>query len=108
MVPAIDDAGTEYSGLTSIAEIKPEGIKMEKSFMENMEPNQVNRALIDTSADFTEKIGGKLIVKGVETHAQALTLRRTSDFLGNTGAYGTPVKIRSMGLSPLNTTLRLP
>lgn len=119
---AIDDAGTGYSGLTSIAEIKPDYIKMDKSFVDNIETNQVNRALIDTFTDFAEKIGGKLIVEGVETQeqaltlidmgvhlgqgyffakpqrkkpqlsAEALTLRRTSDLLANTGTYGIPVK----------------
>ncbi|NDV21849.1 GGDEF domain-containing protein [Desulfovibrio sp. JC022] len=119
---AIDDAGTGYSGLTSIAEIKPDYIKMDKSFVKNIETNQVNRALIDTFTDFAEKIGGKLIVEGVETQAQALTLidmgvhlgqgyffarpqrnkpqlsaesltlRRTSDLIANTVTYGIPVK----------------
>ncbi|TIH18586.1 GGDEF domain-containing protein [Marinifilum sp. JC120] len=119
---AIDDAGTGYSGLTSIAEIKPDYIKMDKSFVDNIETNQVNRALIDTFTDFAEKIGGKLIVEGVETQEQALTLvdmgvhlgqgyffarpqrekpqlstetlnlRRTSDLVTNTGTYGIPVK----------------
>ncbi|ACS80488.1 GGDEF domain-containing protein [Maridesulfovibrio salexigens] len=119
---AIDDAGTGYSGLTSIAEIKPDYIKMDKSFVDDIEINQVNRALIDTFTDFSEKIGGKLIVEGIETQEQALTLidmgvhlgqgyffarpqrekpqlteesltlRRTSDLLPNTGIYGIPVK----------------
>ncbi|WP_421902500.1 GGDEF domain-containing protein [Maridesulfovibrio sp.] len=119
---AIDDAGTGYSGLTSIAEIKPDYIKMDKSFVDNIETNQVNRALIDTFTDFAEKIGGKLIVEGIETQEQALTLidmgvhlgqgyffarpqrekpqlsdealtlRRTSDLIANTGTYGIPVK----------------
>lgn len=71
---AIDDAGTGYSGLTSIAEIKPDYIKMDKSFIDDIETNQVNRAMIDTFTDFAEKIGGKLIVEGIETQAQALTL----------------------------------
>ncbi|WP_319780178.1 GGDEF domain-containing protein [Maridesulfovibrio sp.] len=119
---AIDDAGTGYSGLTSIAEIKPDYIKLDKSFVDNIETNQVNRALIDTFTDFAEKIGGKLIVEGIETQEQAitvtdmgvhlgqgfffakpqqekpqlsekaLTLRRTSDRLSNVTTYGIPVK----------------
>jgi len=71
---AIDDAGTGYSGLTSIAEIKPDYIKMDKSFIDDIETNQVNRAIIDTFTDFAEKIGGKLIAEGIETQEQALTV----------------------------------
>ncbi|NDV26501.1 GGDEF domain-containing protein [Desulfovibrio sp. JC010] len=119
---AIDDAGTGYSGLTSIAEIKPDYIKLDKSFVDNIETNQVNRALIDTFTDFAEKIGGKLIVEGIETQEQALTvtdmgvhlgqgyffarpqrekpklteealtMRRNSDLVSNTTTYGIPVK----------------
>ncbi|WP_320170196.1 bifunctional diguanylate cyclase/phosphodiesterase [Maridesulfovibrio sp.] len=69
---AIDDAGTGYSGLTSIAEIKPDYIKMDKAFIKDIEINQVNRAIIDTFTDFAEKIGGKLIVEGLETQTQTL------------------------------------
>ncbi|CCO24838.1 GGDEF domain-containing protein [Maridesulfovibrio hydrothermalis] len=79
---AIDDAGTGYSGLTSIAEIKPDYIKMDKSFIDDIETNQVNRAIIDTFTDFAEKIGGKLIVEGIETQEQALTVTDMGVHLG--------------------------
>ncbi|WP_419779170.1 GGDEF domain-containing protein [Maridesulfovibrio sp.] len=79
---AIDDAGTGYSGLSSIAEIKPDYIKLDKSFVDNIETNQVNRALIDTFTDFAEKIGGKLIVEGIETQEQARTVTDMGVHLG--------------------------
>ncbi|WP_319759314.1 bifunctional diguanylate cyclase/phosphodiesterase [Maridesulfovibrio sp.] len=119
---AIDDAGTGYSGLTSIAEIKPDYIKLDKSFVDNIETNHVNRALIETFTDFAEKIGAKLLVEGIETQEQArtvtdmgvhlaqgyffakpqrekpqltekaLTMRHNSDIFSNTASYGIPVK----------------
>ncbi|WP_027722499.1 GGDEF domain-containing protein [Maridesulfovibrio zosterae] len=89
---AIDDAGTGYSGLSSIAEIKPDYIKMDKSFIDDIETNQVNRAIIDTFTTFSEKIGGKLIVEGIETQSQALTVIDMGVHLGQGFFLAKPAK----------------
>ncbi len=104
---AIDDAGTGYSGLTSIAEIKPDYIKMDKSFIKDIETNQVNRAIIDTFTDFSDKIGGKLIVEGIETQAQALTLIDMGVHLGQGFFLAMPQRKKPF-LSDAAMTLKMP
>jgi diguanylate cyclase (GGDEF)-like protein len=79
---AIDDAGTGYSGLCTIAEIKPDYIKLDKSFIDNIDTNKVSRALIETFTDFANKIGARVIVEGIETKNQALAVTDMGVHLG--------------------------
>ncbi len=79
---AIDDAGTGYSGLSSIAEIKPDYIKLDKAFIQNIETDKVNRALIETFTDFADKIGARVIVEGIENQNQALAVMDIGVHLG--------------------------
>ncbi|WP_432736833.1 GGDEF domain-containing protein [Maridesulfovibrio sp. FT414] len=104
---AIDDAGTGYSGLTSIAEIRPDYIKMDKSFLKDIETNQVNRAIISTFTDFAEKIGCKLLVEGIETQAQALSVIDMGVHLGQGYFLAMPEREKP-GLTDEAMTLKMP
>ena len=71
---AVDDAGAGYSGLTSIAQIRPEFIKIDMSLIQGIDKDPVKRALIETLVTFADKIGSKIIAEGIESQAQAACL----------------------------------
>jgi diguanylate cyclase (GGDEF)-like protein len=71
---AVDDAGAGYSGLTSIAQIRPEFIKIDMSLIQGIDKDPVKRALIETLVTFADKIGSKIIAEGIESQAQATCL----------------------------------
>jgi len=71
---AIDDAGAGYSGLTSIAQIRPDFIKIDMSLIQGIDKDPVKRALIETFVAFADKIGSKIIAEGIESQAQAACL----------------------------------
>ncbi|MHC1699375.1 MAG: GGDEF domain-containing protein [Humidesulfovibrio sp.] len=71
---AIDDAGAGYSGLTSIAQIRPDFIKIDMSLIQGIDKDPVKRALIETFVTFADKIGSKIIAEGIESQAQAACL----------------------------------
>jgi len=71
---AVDDAGAGYSGLTSIAQIRPEFIKIDMSLIQGIDKDPVKRALIETFVTFADKIGSKIIAEGIESQAQAACL----------------------------------
>jgi EAL domain-containing protein (putative c-di-GMP-specific phosphodiesterase class I)/GGDEF domain-containing protein len=71
---AVDDVGAGYSGLSSIAEIQPDFIKIDMSLVANVDRDPVKRALLETITTFAEKIGSKIIAEGIETRAQAICL----------------------------------
>jgi len=72
---AIDDAGAGYSGLTTIAELQPEYIKLDKSLIDDIHKDPVKRALVETTVNFADKIGSQIIGEGIETKEQAICLK---------------------------------
>ncbi len=71
---AVDDAGAGYSGLTSVAQIRPEFIKIDMSLIQGIDKDPVKRALIETLVTFADKIGSQIIAEGIESQAQAACL----------------------------------
>lgn len=71
---AVDDVGAGYSGLSTIAEIQPDFMKIDMSLVANVDRDPVKRALLETITTFAEKIGAKIIAEGIETRAQAICL----------------------------------
>ncbi|THB63133.1 MAG: EAL domain-containing protein [Desulfovibrio sp.] len=71
---AVDDVGTGYSGLWSIAELRPDFIKIDMSFIRGIDANPVKRALLETFITFSEKIGCKIIAEGIETATELSSL----------------------------------
>lgn len=72
---AVDDAGAGYAGLTTIAELQPDFIKLDKQLIQNIHKDPVKRALVETTVTFADKIGSKIIGEGVETKEQAICLK---------------------------------
>lgn len=71
---AVDDAGAGYSGLTNIAQIRPEYIKIDMCLIQGIDKDPVKRALIETLVTFADKIGTKIIAEGIESQGQAACL----------------------------------
>ena len=64
---AVDDVGTGYSGLWSIAQIRPDFIKIDMSLVQGIDRDPIKRSLLETFVTFADKIGSKIIAEGIET-----------------------------------------
>ncbi|UZP68049.1 GGDEF domain-containing protein [Desulfovibrio mangrovi] len=87
---AIDDAGTGYSGLSTIAELKPNFIKIDMSLIRNIDRDPVRRALLETIVAFADKIDSKVIAEGIETQEEASTLLQIGTHFGQGYYLGRP------------------
>ncbi|MFN2267592.1 MAG: GGDEF domain-containing protein [Desulfonatronovibrio sp.] len=67
---AVDDLGAGYNGLFSIAEIKPDFIKIDMSLTQGVENNPAKRALVEAIITFAEKMDSQIIAEGIETRNQ--------------------------------------
>lgn len=72
---AVDDAGAGYAGLSLIAELQPDYIKLDKSLIDDIHKDPVKRALVETTVTFADKIGSRIIAEGIESKAQAICLK---------------------------------
>jgi diguanylate cyclase (GGDEF)-like protein/PAS domain S-box-containing protein len=71
---AVDDFGTGYSSLDSFASAPFDALKIDQSFIRDMETNVRHRAIVRTIAGFAEDLGLSLTAEGVETWGQSRLL----------------------------------
>ncbi|WP_457571393.1 EAL domain-containing protein [Desulfovulcanus sp.] len=67
---AVDDAGAGYSGLWTIAELRPDYIKIDRDLVRNIDRDPIKRALMETMVTFTDKVGSKIIAEGIESRTE--------------------------------------
>jgi diguanylate cyclase (GGDEF)-like protein/PAS domain S-box-containing protein len=67
---ALDDFGTGYSSLQYIHQFPIDIIKIDRSFVNNIESNGNDASIISMVIDIAEKLGFTTVAEGVETEAQ--------------------------------------
>lgn len=72
---AIDDFGTGQSSLARLHELNVDLVKLDGSFIANLDHNAKNRSLVHAVIDISHKLDARLIAEYVETPAQVALLR---------------------------------
>ncbi|WP_416799771.1 putative bifunctional diguanylate cyclase/phosphodiesterase [Castellaniella sp.] len=67
---AIDDFGTGYSSLSSIHHIRPDLIKIDRSFVEMLFHDDCGYALIKTIIEMCQNLGARSLAEGIELEGQ--------------------------------------
>jgi EAL domain-containing protein (putative c-di-GMP-specific phosphodiesterase class I) len=78
----VDDAGTGYSGLSTVAALKPDFIKVDMSLVRDVDKDPVRRALMETMVTLANRIGSEIIAEGIETKGEARALTRSASISG--------------------------
>ncbi|PCK08445.1 MAG: hypothetical protein COA42_09120 [Alteromonadaceae bacterium] len=68
---AIDDFGTGYSSLAYLKRFNVDVIKIDRSFIIDIEHDQSDQDIVSAILAMNKKLGFKTIVEGIETEAQA-------------------------------------
>ncbi len=63
---AVDDAGSGYAGLGSIANLEPDYIKLDISLINCIDTNYIKQNLVENMVRFANDQGAKVIAEGVE------------------------------------------
>jgi EAL domain-containing protein (putative c-di-GMP-specific phosphodiesterase class I)/GGDEF domain-containing protein len=72
---AVDDAGSGYAGLGSIANLEPDFIKLDISLINAIDTNFLKQNLVETMVRFANDHGAKVIAEGVEHAEEFNTVR---------------------------------
>lgn len=72
---AVDDAGSGYAGLGSIANLAPDYIKLDISLISNIDTNFLKQNLVETMVQFAEGQGVRVVAEGVERREEFETVR---------------------------------
>ncbi len=73
---AIDDMGSGYSGLISVAEIQPEFVKIDMNLIREIHRRPLKRQLVDTITRFSRQAGIEVVAEGIEQPEELEALRQ--------------------------------
>jgi EAL domain-containing protein (putative c-di-GMP-specific phosphodiesterase class I)/GGDEF domain-containing protein len=73
---AVDDAGSGYAGLGSIANLEPDFIKLDISLINSIDTNFIKQNLVETMVKFAEEHDAMVIAEGVERAEELETVKQ--------------------------------
>jgi diguanylate cyclase (GGDEF)-like protein/PAS domain S-box-containing protein len=88
---AIDDFGTGYSSLSYLKHFDIDYLKIDQSFVRNIDHEQNDLALCEAMIVMAHKLGIKVIAEGVETKSQDRILREIGCDYGQGYLYSRPI-----------------
>jgi EAL domain-containing protein (putative c-di-GMP-specific phosphodiesterase class I) len=71
---AVDDVGAGYSGLESIARLKPTFLKIDTVLVRDVHVSLVNRAMVEAIVSLGHGIGAQVIAEGIHTEEETQAL----------------------------------
>lgn len=71
---SVDDYGTGYSSLAYLRDLPVHALKLDKSFVLNMQQRSENRVIVESTVQMAHALNLKVVAEGVETSADAKIL----------------------------------
>ena len=72
---AIDDFGTGYSSLSYIRNIALDILKIDRSFLVDLEESEVDRSIVSSIIEMSHVLGLKVVAEGIESQGQLEILK---------------------------------
>ncbi|MGD0379156.1 MAG: EAL domain-containing protein [Acidimicrobiales bacterium] len=96
----IDDFGTGYSSLSYLKRFPVETLKIDQSFVDELDHRAENAAIVRAIIGLGESLGLSVVAEGVEHPAQAATLQTLGCYLAQGYLYGKPLPASALGAFP--------
>lgn len=90
---SIDDFGTGYSSLSYLREIKADYIKIDRSFVKEIEHGSIKSNLIPNIVSIANDVGSQVVAEGIEKNEQIDYLNRFNVQYGQGYLYSKPCPI---------------
>jgi len=91
---ALDDFGTGYSSLAYLRQLDVDYIKIDQSFMRDLERSSETGVILMSLVSLVQGLGKKLVVEGVETEEQAQIVKELGCDVAQGYLYGKPLPER--------------
>jgi diguanylate cyclase (GGDEF)-like protein len=73
---SLDDFGTGHSSLSRVQKLPLDRIKIDRSFVANIQTDRASQAIVKTTLDLCQNLGISCVVEGAETLEQVSALRK--------------------------------
>jgi EAL domain-containing protein (putative c-di-GMP-specific phosphodiesterase class I) len=94
---SIDDFGTGYASLQYLRRLDADELKIDRSFVRDMNCNERDRILLESILDLGESCGLEVIVEGIETERQLESLVEMGATRGQGYHFTRPVSAEEFG-----------
>ncbi len=88
---AVDDFGTGYSSLRTLRDYPVDHLKIDQSFVSEMEQSKVDRDLVEAVIELAHTIGLRTVAEGIETEGQLRLLSERGADLGQGYYFARPM-----------------
>jgi diguanylate cyclase (GGDEF)-like protein len=99
---SIDDFGTGYSSLSTLRKMRPGELKIDRSFVFDLESSADARAVVDAVVRLAKALDIKVVAEGVETEAQNQILRSLGCDELQGFLFAKPMSAKALGLWAMN------
>ncbi|GAA4991370.1 sensor domain-containing protein [Kineococcus glutinatus] len=97
---ALDDFGTGYSSLAHLRDLPVDVLKIDRSFLRDVDTNHRNASIVRSVIDLGHNLGMGVVAEGVETPAALELLRRMGCDQGQGYLFGRPVEAAGVLAAP--------
>lgn len=104
----LDDFGTGYSSLSYLHKLPIDVLKVDRSFVQDIETNQVTQNFVETIINLAHKMGLNVVSEGIELPAQSQILREMTCEYGQGYFYSRPVAQSEAEIFIVKAANRLP
>ena len=87
---ALDDIGTGHVGHTVLERVRPDFLKLDRSLVREIDRNLIKQELLHSLVRIAGRIGADVIAEGVETEAEATTLKQAGTRYGQGFLFAEP------------------
>ena len=95
-VISLDDFGSGYSNLKDLVNIQFDQLKIDRSFVMDIETNGLKTSLIPHIVELARRFGCHTVAEGIETAEQEQILRAAGVQLGQGWRYGKPMSAKAL------------
>ena len=88
---SIDDFGTGYSSMSYLKQLPVDTIKIDKSFVDDIEHNSSDNAIIEAIIALSKTLGYSIVAEGIETKEQEEFLERVHCDIGQGYLFSKPL-----------------
>ncbi len=104
---SLDDFGTGYASLNYLHRLPLDNLKIDRSFISQMQKGQKNYQIIETILSLSQQLGLHSIAEGIETEEQLHQLRQLGYQFGQGYLFSRPLSAPNLEILLANPSLKL-